>query len=112
MSGQVWKFGPLTEFDEDGKGEPQWIDMPHGATILRAGEQASQIFVWAEVNTTAPKVSRGFLICGTGWDIRPGMTYCGTVQKNGYVWHVYEVRHWTNEPMPPTPVLDEGPEPQ
>ena len=64
--------------------------MPYGASILHVGVQDAQLYVWAEVNTTAPLVDRHFHIAGTGHPIPVGLHFVGSVMDGPFVWHVYD----------------------
>jgi len=46
--------------------------------------------MWAEVDPYDEGDSRTFRIVGTGFEVRDGLVYIGTVQMDGFVWHVYE----------------------
>lgn len=89
----VWKF-PLGLMD--GKDIIQ-IEMPRGATILTCQWQQLQhngLCLWAEVDCAAEKITRKFVIVGTGCPMPVAyLGYVATVQDDvGYVWHVYEVK--------------------
>lgn len=85
---EVWKYGVGTFglFS---------INMPEGAQILTVGAQHDVGHMWALVDPRAPRVSRTFLLTGTGHEIDGTLTveYVGTFQQvNGaLVWHVFEV---------------------
>ena len=69
------------------------ISMPRGAVIRHVGEQSGTIYVWAEVWTDYPVVSRSFLVVGTGWKqfALHRFKFIGTVQmSSGLMWHVYD----------------------
>lgn len=69
------------------------LQMPDGAKVLSVQIQARQICLWAMVDPSHPLVGRSFSIRGTGqpilWD---NDTYIGTVQLDGFVWHIFEVQ--------------------
>lgn len=67
------------------------INMPD-STILTIQYQGDQLCLWAEVNPSSAVGPHHFRVFGTGHDI-PSISrkHLGTVQKDGYVWHVYEV---------------------
>ena len=82
----IWKF-PLALKDEQSVRMPSWTE------ILTVQFQGAQLCLWALVEVEAPLVSRHFMIFGTGHDVpanEPALTYVGTVQQNGLVWHVFE----------------------
>ena len=68
--------------------------MPKDADILTVQVQDDKICIWARVNPTASLEKRTFIVFGTGSDIEEHdnmfLCYLGTVQKQFYVWHVYE----------------------
>lgn len=66
------------------------IEMPEGAQVLTAQMQGSTPCLWALVNPEAPKTIRKFFVYGTGHEIgEEGIAYIGSVQSNGFVWHVF-----------------------
>ena len=69
-----------------------FVNMPKGAIVRKAGMQNGEVFVWAEVDTDAPKEERQFAVYGTGWEF-DARNYCyiDTVFDGAFVWHVYEV---------------------
>lgn len=83
----IWKFGlgmACTTYD---------IDMPEGAAVVHAAQQAGQFTVWALVDSEKPRTRRTFAIYGTGWDITspPNLRYIATLHEDPFVWHVFEV---------------------
>lgn len=81
----IWKFGlQLTD--------RQTIEMPRAAEVLTAQMQGNTLCLWAEVVIGRHPEKREFLIIGTGNPIDPSVEkkYIGTVQQNGFVWHVFE----------------------
>lgn len=86
MSAQVWKY-PLKAAGEN------VLEMPYGAEVLAVQPQAGVlVMLWAEVNTTAPMVTRRFFVAMTGQDLPVGRKYVGTAQINWLVVHVFEDR--------------------
>ena len=74
--------------------DEQTVNMPLNAIILYCGIQRESICLWALVDTEDLDGSRTFLIKGTGYqcdDVKYA-NYVGTVQLNGFVWHVFERR--------------------
>jgi hypothetical protein len=65
--------------------------------ILSLQVQGDAVCLWIEVDVekTASREERRFELFGTGWVIRPSeghrRLYIGTVQINGFVWHVFEL---------------------
>lgn len=68
------------------------IPMPENAKIITVQLQAGIPTLWAIVDTSQPVVQRLFKIVGTGEELN-GMvwydTHLGTIQLNGFVWHVF-----------------------
>jgi hypothetical protein len=70
------------------------IEMPQGARILTVQMQGDTVCLWACVDPNAPQVARRFVALPTGAyaeDISQ-QSYLGTVQRSGYVWHVFEAK--------------------
>lgn len=66
------------------------VSMHKFARILCVQTQGRDICVWAEVDTEHPIVDTQFWIVGTGHSRDTSdRNYVGTVQQNGFVWHVY-----------------------
>lgn len=82
----IWKF-PLVLTDE------QIIPVPSGKQFLCAQVHNGVITLWARVETTAPQEYTAIRIYGTGDPIpdEDALSYIGTVQYNGYIWHVFEL---------------------
>ena len=67
--------------------------------VLTAQIQGDKVMVWAELLDGIDKehpvenTNLHFVLIGTGWEIPDDFllywTYIGTVQKDGFVWHVY-----------------------
>jgi len=65
--------------------------LPTAAEILHFGEQSGALFIWALVEPDSPKVSREFLLRGTGHEIEGNPIYLGTDRVgSGLVWHLFE----------------------
>lgn len=86
---EVWKF----KLEET-------IEMPKGARIIHVGFQRGTLYVWALVDSTAPKETRNFLIYSTGdvFPIKEGisaemLSHLGTflLDEDKIVVHVFEV---------------------
>ena len=79
----IWKF-PLKVEDV------QAFEVPESAEILSIQNQGGQICLWAAVDTNAPKKFRTFRMYGTGHEHTSFVgIYIGTVQKDGFVWHIF-----------------------
>lgn len=89
----IWKF-PLLDIDRTNPDVTPQFDMPVGAVIRHVGRQGPDLYLWAEVDPQAEKVTRRFVIVGTGVGHTPEPgAYLGTVQLEELylVLHVYEV---------------------
>lgn len=83
MKQTIWKY----PFQIDDEFE---IEMPEGAQVLTAQVQGSTPCLWVLVNPEAPKTKRKFFVYGTGHEIiEEGIAYIGSIQMNGFVWHVF-----------------------
>jgi hypothetical protein len=73
------------------------LRLPKGAKILRFGSQFEGLFFWALVDPEAQPEDRAFFIYPTGEEMKckeheEGQGYLGTVvEKEGYVWHAFEL---------------------
>jgi hypothetical protein len=80
----IWKFQVLPNEN---------VSMPKGATILSAGVQGEDIFIWALVDPDAPRLDRLISVYGTGHTILgdPG-AFIGSVMMHGgtFVFHVFD----------------------
>ena len=83
----IWKF----EIEVTDKQE---VEMPRGAELLFVGRQGSQpadkLMLWAEVDTTEPRVLRQLRIAGTGHPLDEYEKYVGSVIVEPFVWHLYD----------------------
>lgn len=69
----------------------QVIKISEGHHILAAQLQGENICLWAEVCTDQPLVEVPIFIVGTGQEVPfDACGYLATVQKDGFVWHIYE----------------------
>lgn len=71
------------------------ITMPKNAVILSVQSQMGLLQLWAEVDPIETLTEYTFLIVGTGHVIPVSdgnRKYIGTVQHNGFVWHVYLIK--------------------
>jgi len=80
----IWKF-PLDLTDR------QVVILPKGATPIAVDYQGERLAMWAIVDREAPQESIEVLIFGTGhpMKIQREMRRLGTIQKDGFVWHVF-----------------------
>jgi hypothetical protein len=79
----IWKFQlRLTDL--------QIVSMPKGAEILTVQVQHGIITMWAKVNTDAELVRVPIQIVGTGNPYQSVGKYIGTVQLDGFVWHLFQ----------------------
>lgn len=77
------------------------IGMPESAKILCVDDQGGNLYVWAIVNTSRPKVQRYFAVIGTGNPFPSVLLdsagkprgYVGTAIRSfdGSVWHVFDL---------------------
>lgn len=68
------------------------IDLPDGAQIVRFDAQGfGELFIWAVVDTEAPKVPRYFQVVMTGEEIGFEYNrYIGTCFNRALVYHLFE----------------------
>lgn len=74
------------------------VEMPKGAKVISVQLQDETLTLWAAIPCPVSSVRqiRHFEIVGTGYAFEERNTsYLGTIQRNGYVWHVIE-RHQEN----------------
>lgn len=72
----------------------QSIKMNQDAHILSVQVQETKLCIWAAVDSTRPLVHRNIAILGTGHHYDgeiPVEKHLGTVQLNGYVWHLFDL---------------------
>lgn len=67
-------------------------DLPYGATILSAGVQGDDIFIWALTDTENPLSTRYIDVYGTGHIVSENGTlrFIDTVFIGNFVFHVFE----------------------
>lgn len=70
----------------------QVLMIPKGAEILCCQVQDGVICLWAKSCMANSYAYRKISIYGTGWSMSDDFEkkYIGTVQLNGYVWHVFD----------------------
>lgn len=71
------------------------VSLPVGAKILtiQIDEKDNTPCIWALVDPTIEmKKKKTLYIYGTGHDIHliEGLNYLSTIQKNGFVWHIFD----------------------
>ncbi len=99
----IWKF----ELDLSG-GDMSQIEMPEGAATISAGVQGMTFVVWALIDPDAPRVTRRFVVHGTGHPVLKEVTetftagihdhpvevlasFINTVFMGPLVFHVFEL---------------------
>lgn len=66
------------------------IDLPIDAFILTVQVQGNGPVMWAQVNPANELRPRTVYVIGTGHTVRDEHAdYVGTVQIDGFVWHIY-----------------------
>lgn len=69
------------------------IQMRAGARILSVGFQDKHLYAWAMVDLEASLADRHIRVYGTGEPLGADIdaaVFLGTVQANGFVWHVFD----------------------
>ncbi len=88
--------------------DSQVIPMPIGARILNIQVQNGRICLWAIVEIGSRIERRTFVIQGTGNKLCKAVEdrgyYMGTVQNNGFVWHIFEIIE-KGKPMPVSEIV-------
>lgn len=72
---------------------PGVVQMPASAKVLGLQEQGDKFMIWVLIDLSDDQIleNRKFKIIGTGWEFDDAeKRYVGTVQKNGFVWHLFE----------------------
>ena len=85
MMKAVWKFRVGWSIGDEIR-----IEFPINAEIVRFALQDNEPTLWALVDPVAPREFRTFVFVGTGWETEG--KYIGTVERNHYVWHLFEGR--------------------
>lgn len=77
------------------------LELPQGAKILAFQTQNDDPMIWALVDSEKETGKRKFTIRGTGNPIESDMVdddvYIGTIQKDGFVWHLFETFYGTRK---------------
>lgn len=73
--------------------DTQVITMPMNSKILSVQKQGLSVWLWAIVDTQFSNTYYTFNIVGTGNPMpdEPIGDYIGTIQVNGFVWHVFNI---------------------
>lgn len=85
MGKKIWKYilNPPGYYSE--------IIMPEDAAVLTVGAQGDDICLWVLVLSSAPLISRAFVVVGTGEEIPSGFNdFIGTVFIDDLVFHIFE----------------------
>ena len=70
----------------------QSLALPINAQILDIQAQNETICLWAIVDESAPPEHRYFAVYGTGHPLPDAIgLYLATVQRDGFVWHIFEL---------------------
>ena len=86
MNTTVWKYPLAIEVE-------QTIEVPDGANAMIVQLQENTPCIWFAVDPDAENIRRTIRMVGTGMaELDEQMSYLGTVQLDGYVWHYFEVR--------------------
>lgn len=69
------------------------LPLTEDAKILAIQNQNAVITLWVLLDPKAPRVTRTFIIVGTGQPLRDEEVkqYIGTVQIRPFVWHIFEI---------------------
>jgi hypothetical protein len=85
----IWKF--LFSIQDEFE-----LEMPDTPFPLTVQLQDDVPCMWAIVNPNAPKAKKRFRVYGTGHPIGElsGQHYIGTIQQNGFVWHIFSLSNY------------------
>ncbi len=74
-------------------GLPQTLLLPRGSGAIRCELQDGQPTLWVIVDTEEEKVSKQFIIHGTGHYLGnvDDLIYISTIFSGAFVWHVFEI---------------------
>lgn len=67
----------------------QKVLMPDGAVPISFQLQRGEPVLWCRVDTDNPMKEMSLFIAGTGHSIEAHWSYIGTIQKDGFVWHLF-----------------------
>jgi hypothetical protein len=93
---KIYKYEiPIEGLEPIGDAARSWVDMPREATILSVESQYNKPVVYALVNPSKSKITRPFIICGTGFHLpcrMEGLKFIGTVMLDNetLVLHIFE----------------------
>jgi len=65
------------------------IEMPEGSEILSIQVQGGMPTLWAICDPSRKNYNRVLSCYGTGHKVRYTQNYIGTIQINGFVWHLF-----------------------
>lgn len=82
---KIFKYPLLLDFD----GQEQFLEVHQNARLVTTQIQAGKLFAWFEVETDNDLVEVKFRVYRTGFQIHDEVDYVGTVQNQGFVYHVY-----------------------
>jgi hypothetical protein len=82
MTAVVWKYPvPLQdEFD---------LEIPGYCNAIAFQVQDGRPYVWVECKPEEPLSPYRFFLIGTGFRVPNARAYVGTIQLDGFVWHLY-----------------------
>jgi hypothetical protein len=84
MNTTIWKYTLSIDGEVD-------ILMPLRARIISAQAQDGKIAIWAIIDPSSPVGARRLAVHGTGGPgPRIDAAHIGTVQLDGFVWHVFD----------------------
>lgn len=92
----IWKYtlvgGGKERLEDDGR--EFYVDMPDGAEVLSVAFEGGykQLVLWVLCDKDAAKVTRRFVVYGTGFEIdATGLgRFLGALREGQFVWHVFE----------------------
>lgn len=67
------------------------VNIPAGSIVRRVAMQNGEPTFWAEVDTSAPKVSKIFRILGTGHEIPENAHWVGSCEDGPFIWHLFQM---------------------
>lgn len=83
---------PLSNPKWYGYGDTFELDLPLNARVLTFQVQGWTPTIWVACEAAHPTKTRTFAILATGQSTDEYEQYIGTIQLNGLVWHLFEVR--------------------
>lgn len=82
-------------------GETTTLTLPKWAKVVDVAMQGSSITLWVQHQQPfegQPTETRVFQVFGTGHQIPDFAGHVGTVHDGPFVWHVYQVAPWVEQP--------------